>query len=140
MSDQREPPPPLEWHSFYCDRTELIEWLNGSPDYPAHEIRLTIPKSVRVDLDDYSTGPVELIELRLKKHKAIGWAPYVGEPFVYAWNFATDQYGRVIAGESRIKYVNPGYWTATELEMSYTYWRMYGDPQVEHRPAETEEL
>lgn len=31
-------------------------------------------------------------------------APYVGEPFVYLWYTATDDYGRAVAGDCWIEY------------------------------------
>lgn len=42
----------------------------------------------------------------LRKEKAAGLAPYVGDPFVYIWYVATDELGRSVAGDAKIRYLD----------------------------------
>lgn len=54
-------------------------------------------------------APIVAEEIRahtLTKHKAYATAPYVGRPFIYRWNVAIDELGRMIAGEARIHYID----------------------------------
>jgi hypothetical protein len=51
------------------------------------------------------SDPGRLRTLRLTRQTAWGRAPYVGNPFVYTWKCASDQYGRWVAGERKIHYV-----------------------------------
>ncbi|MGH3549020.1 MAG: hypothetical protein ACRDQU_13095 [Pseudonocardiaceae bacterium] len=107
MNRAELPPAPLEWHPFYRDHTWLIDWLNGDPAYPNISMRLPICRPV--GLWNLSQDPSVLTDntLLLTKDKAWGLAPYVGPPFVYMWYIAADQFGRAIAGESRIVYIDP---------------------------------
>lgn len=99
---------PLYWHPFYRDRTGLIDWLNSSDPNPFH---IAIPRRLRLadfrEDDVLLDAPrdVSLERFILTKNIAAGPAPYVGEPFTYRWNVATDQLGRSIAGEARIHYL-----------------------------------
>ena len=100
------PPRPLYWHPFYRDRTELMDWLDSSSNDRRY---IPLPKPIRYanfrQLDEQEiVKPIEHELLTLTKQVAGGPAPYVGEPFMYRWNVATDQYGRSIAGEARIMY------------------------------------
>jgi hypothetical protein len=100
------PPRPLYWHPWYRDRTELLDWLNSS-DYSPRIIPIpTAPRAVFWDIaeETYPTRPPSWTQLRLTKQRAFGLAPYVGEPFGYAWYVASDELGRSIAGEARIVY------------------------------------
>lgn len=101
------PPRPLYWHPWYRGKTRLWEWLESS----AHELRLpVIPKldfrSYHVDGHIDSAKP---LVLELRKRKAFGPAPFVGEPFFYRWYVATDQFGRSISSEAQIVYPDPGW-------------------------------
>ena len=100
------PPRPLYWHPFYRDRPNLIEWLDSPRFDPLY---VPLPRPICYadfrDLDEQELiKPMELERLTLTKQKAAGPAPYVGEPFLYRWNVATDQYGRSVAGEAHIVY------------------------------------
>lgn len=101
------PPRPLYWHPFYRDRAGLIDWLNSRDQTPLY---LAIPRRIRLvefrEGDALLDAPrdLSLERLTLTKNIAAGPAPYVGEPFCYRWNIATDQLGRSIAGEARIQY------------------------------------
>lgn len=103
------PPPPLEWHPYYRSMTWLLDWLEGRGPY-AHLADLLVPKLPRLRFSDLdpdqvvpTTAPPEPI--RLTRRTARGPAPYVGRPFRYVWPAAVDQYGRCIAGESRMVYL-----------------------------------
>jgi hypothetical protein len=105
------PPPPLEWHPWYRDRTWLLDWLNGTGRW-ANDLTLRVPvlPSMRslwraALAGEPEPDPVPMpTTLTLTRYKAVGLAPYVGRPFVYRWYVARDELGREIAGESRIVY------------------------------------
>lgn len=104
-------PAPLEWHPAYLDwdRTALIYWLN---DRNSHYYRMPIPCGPRPIFAKTENTPFQDLDMRtleLVKHKAYGWAPYVGDPFIHMWFTAVDQFGRWIAGESWIEYLPEGY-------------------------------
>lgn len=90
------PPPPLEWHPWYRDKTWLMDWLD-STDY-AVEIQVKPPIRAALTADIPQ-------RVRLTKQKAQGPAPYVGRPFVYGWSTATDNLGRSIASDARVVYL-----------------------------------
>jgi hypothetical protein len=48
----------------------------------------------------------DLVPMTLIRCMAWGPAPYVGRPFVYVWQFATDELGRAVAGDSYIFYTD----------------------------------
>jgi len=101
-----EPPAPLEWHPAYreWERTGLIHWINEHDNY---QYRIHVPFPLRVN--SWVNNPSEVdqwTELVLTKHKAYGWAPYVGKPFIYVWYVAIDQFNRWISGESWIEYLS----------------------------------
>jgi hypothetical protein len=97
------PPEALDWHPWYRDKTWLLEWLE-STDFD----RLLVPVSRRARYREFNADgpitPVSRNHVELTKRVAFGPAPYVGEPFRYVWHAATDQYGRSIAGPSRVVY------------------------------------
>lgn len=97
------PPDALDWHPWYRDKTWLLEWLESADDSDR-----VVPATQRVRYHDFDVdapiGSTARDHPRLSKRLAYGGAPYVGEPFIYLWKVATDQYGRSIAGESRIVY------------------------------------
>lgn len=101
--------PPSEWHPWYRDRLWLAGWLLSEEH---HAIVVPVPPTMALRVREYQAAPDETDvttgeqRLVLTKHRAAGQAPYVGEPFVYAWTFATDQYGRSIATEARIVYTS----------------------------------
>lgn len=102
----RQPPSPLEWHPAYRDRTWLLDWLEGRHGLTNHQIVLPIKPAPTIasyldNPDGLGNGTVILT-----RHWAMGWAPYVGRPFVYMWFVAFDNLGRSIAGESRIVYTD----------------------------------
>lgn len=96
------PPDALDWHPWYRDKTWLLEWLE-SDDFT--DLAVPVRNVMRFRAFDadapITAGPREAL---LRKQIAVGPAPYVGRPFLYEWNVATDQFGRSIAGESRIVY------------------------------------
>lgn len=97
------PPEALDWHPWYRDKTWLLEWLE-SDDF--HDLTVHVRRVMRFGYFDPEV-PITATQKRvaiLRKESAAGPAPHVGWPFWYEWNVATDQYGRSIAGESRIVY------------------------------------
>ena len=102
------PPAPLEWHPAYRDQTWLLDWLEGRGGWPAHHIRLPIVPPLRFHAYD-PDAPITVEPVRdriLTKQRAWGAAPYVGRPFAYWWYFATDELGRSIAGDTRMRYAS----------------------------------
>lgn len=98
----KKPPIPLEWHPFYREYTELLDWLNQPGG--SHVVMVARMEPIRIDATELYPMAPSPEPWVLDKRKAWGPAPYVGRPFVYAWQYATDQLGRAIAGESRIAY------------------------------------
>lgn len=102
-------PSPLDWHPAYADKTALVDWLNGVGPYgDRRDIVLAKPQPLR--LFAMQTDSIEAVDVsppltRLTKQRCYGFAPYVGQPFVYTWFAAVDELGRAIAGESTIQYL-----------------------------------
>lgn len=99
--------PPLEWHPWYRDKTQLIDWLNErGPLANRHAIMIPIVPTVAATYSaDDDTTAVVARPILIERRRAWGAAPYVGCPFVYEWNVGEDTLGRQIAGESRIRYL-----------------------------------
>lgn len=102
-------PAPLECHPYYRDRHPLIkDWLDGK-NFGGYSLQLPVAPVVRSIIDP-GPPPWELSSSRdrvtLRKQRAAGLAPYVGDPFVYTWNVAVDDYGRMACGESSITYLD----------------------------------
>jgi hypothetical protein len=98
--------PPLEWHPYYRHLTHLLDWLNEDGSFAKHD-SIHVPHlrfhRIQTNKDDNDNSIIET--LTLTRRKAAGLAPYVGKPFIYEWNIGIDRYGRQIAGESHIKYI-----------------------------------
>lgn len=104
------PPMPLEWHPWYRDKTWLYDWLKGvhNLNQPIMRIPVTPPLRAKfAESDDVAAEPSSLGIVTLTKNEATGPAPYVGKPFCYVWTVAVDDYGRGIATDSRIHYIEP---------------------------------
>lgn len=101
------PPMPLEWHPWFRGKAYLVDWLHDKAHPFGRNIRLPVPRPPRFCGIDEDVKPAELALncVTLTKREAYGNAPYVGEPFVYVWPVATDEYGRSIAGEARIQHL-----------------------------------
>ena len=115
-------PMPLEWHPWYWDKTYLLDWLNG-PDW---HYRVPVPPVARLNFaPEWPPSPRYPDDnvITLTKQKAWGLAPFVGQPFAYTWNYATDQYGRSIAGDSSIHHLD-----------AHTYQRMLSNRPRKYRP------
>lgn len=101
-----KPPAPLEFHPFYRAHTWLLDWLNGVTFVGQHVIEVPRPARwtpfAETDPTAFELPPDNL---RLTRQTAWGRAPYVGNPFVYTWQVASDQYGRWVAGERTVQYV-----------------------------------
>lgn len=103
MADMK-PPPPLECHPWYRNRVDqLWAWLNGPEE--SITIAVTPAVTIRAYLEPQESDPGGLRRLHLRKHRALGPAPYVGRPYRYVWNTAVDDNGRWIAGDSHIEYL-----------------------------------
>lgn len=94
-------PPPGEWHPWYADKPWLMQWLNN-PQSMYYRVpiapvpRLSFVPSVYPDIR----------ELILTKRQAWTWAPWAECPYIYAYYVASDQYGRLIAGDSWVEYID----------------------------------
>lgn len=95
-------PDPGQWHRDYRHLPGLVAWLKRG-----NVVDLQLAGAARMrKAQIYATGRVKVIpNALLRRHAAIGPAPFVGQPFVYTWRFAVDQSGRSIATESRIEYL-----------------------------------
>jgi hypothetical protein len=102
----REPPAPGTCHPAYRDITWLRDWLNGTPGYPNDHIQVPFMQRLNPTLTGSWTDESETSVHILAKRKAAGLAPYVGDPFVYIWYVATDELGRSVAGDAKIRYLN----------------------------------
>lgn len=104
-------PMPGEFHPAYeRHRRWLLAWLNEwpglvSPDL--HDVAVPVLPKVQWANDD-SPAVRDIQTVILTKRWACGPAPYVGRPFVYAWRVGVDKYGRMVAGDARIQYVDGG--------------------------------
>lgn len=96
-------PAPRTWDPFYEDKRYLTEWLEG--ERRAQILTFDMPRWLDPDVPGAKPTHFEVQQVVLQKRRAYGFAPYVGDPFVYVWRFATDQYGRSIAGEAHIHYL-----------------------------------
>lgn len=103
-----KPPPPLEWHPAYRDKTWLLDWLNGTGRFAhLHTIRVPITPQIRIEVRDPDPFTIEEIRFHtLVRKRAFGQAPYVGRPFIYVWRVGVDELGRSIASDSRIVYLD----------------------------------
>lgn len=103
----REPPPPGECHPAYQDMMSwLRDWLNGSPRYPPDRVQVPFTQRLNLTLTGSSAHEPAISTHILIKEKAAGLAPYVGDPFVYIWYVATDELGRSVAGDAKIRYLD----------------------------------
>lgn len=103
------PPAPLTIHPYYRrdDRMWLVDWLNDEAHPFGNYVRLPMPApAALIWAPDEAWAPTEQKCLLLTRQRAYGFAPYVGRPFVYVWNAASDQHGRWVAGERRIAYLD----------------------------------
>jgi hypothetical protein len=94
-------PPPGEWHPWYRDKPWLMNWLN---DRKSMNYRVLVMPAPRVSFADY---PYHRDGHEISLTKTIAWAlaPWAEQSYVYAWYVATDTYGRQIAGDSWIEYI-----------------------------------
>lgn len=100
-------PPPGECHPFYAGNGFLRGWINdadaGQWVHVLRPRRLTIPEMSTDGQPDVSQDTITLTRRRF-----YGAAPYVGRPFVYAWDVAIDEFGRAVAGDDvRVRYTDP---------------------------------
>src|SRR5438477_7403869 len=101
------PPMPGHCHPYYANRRDVIvDWLNGNTSYG---YRLHLPVAPVIRFTAAAEPPdlcVERPVVVLDRRRAWWPAPYVGRPYVYIWEVATDQYGRMVSGDVRdIEYV-----------------------------------
>ncbi|MFI6304289.1 hypothetical protein ACIBCH_20660 [Amycolatopsis thailandensis] len=104
------PPAPLEWHPAYRDRTWLLDWLEGRTELLDQDSVMVpfeeAPWRFKPYVPNAPIVPEKIRAHTLKKQRAQALAPYVGRPFIYRWNVAIDELGRMIAGEARIHYID----------------------------------
>lgn len=107
MKTEQRPAAPNEVHPAYAGNAVVNDWVNGcGPDVHLHTLRLAVLPMLRFDLnaEPEKIGP-SLNHLTLDLHTCWGAAPYVGHRFVYAWRVATDELGRMVAGEAWRQYI-----------------------------------
>lgn len=94
-----DPCPPGEAHPAYAQVAESLRRL------------LNQPRAVLVPIaDPNATSRPSPPTFTMTRRTAYGLAPYVGRPFVYAWDLFEDELGRMVAGDSRIEYTDPWPW------------------------------
>lgn len=101
-------PLPGECHPFYARNGFVLDWINGISYLDSHT--LCIPKPRRLNLAEMPTdGPPDISQdiITLTRHRCFGFVPYVGRPFVYAWEAAIDGLGRAVATDAHIRYTDP---------------------------------
>lgn len=98
------PTMPLTFDPWYLDKLSVLDWLNQDDGRP---LIFDMPRRLE-PATDITSMELELDRITLQKRKAWGPAPFVGEPFAYVWWYATDKYGRSVAGDARIEYLG---WT-----------------------------
>lgn len=90
---------------YYEPHRRLIQaWLNGQhPDW-GHNMR--IPRLPRWEYRRVESGVMDEMAVDLlTRWRAVGRAPYVGDPFVYTWWVGVDSEGRCVAGDTEIAHV-----------------------------------
>lgn len=96
------PPRPRFWHPWYRDKPWLLDWLESDNRTP-HLVPL--PTRLDVDYDETALTVTDTPTfLTLTKQRTAAFAPYVGQPFMYVWWVATDEYGRAIASDAHRHY------------------------------------
>lgn len=99
------PPAPLEWHPAYRGQTWLIDWLNWLNGTGPWDIRLPVPRVLKVsDFNGCLAAPDLQVRI-LQKRRCVGLAAYVGTPYVWEWFAGIDDLGRCIAGDSHPVYM-----------------------------------
>lgn len=97
-------PTPLECHPYY--RGSNYDHLKRMLFDDLRPTNVKFPVSHRPNPTIEVDTTISLQRLVLTKRKVLGLAPFVGKPFVYIWYVATDQYGRSIASDSHIHYID----------------------------------
>lgn len=100
-AEANRPPMPGDWHPYYEQhRRWLTHWLNNET---SATVLIAITRPSRFTWPGEPLGPPSLGPSRrtqLRRQRAWGLAPYVGDPFVYVWWTASDDRGRWIAGDA----------------------------------------
>jgi hypothetical protein len=100
MSDEPCVPMPNTAHPYYEDVRDVIaRWLDTGAGTTVCVPAPPTPFAI----DDISTIAPSAGPIALHRKKAWAFAPYVGEPFVYAWFVAEDDLGRTVAGDAQIE-------------------------------------
>jgi hypothetical protein len=101
-------PWPNTCHPAYNGNATVRDWVNRRGPYAdLHTLRLPVFHRLVYSL---AAAPDPLDDApavnTLSRRRAVGRAPYVGRPFVYVWDVATDELGRHVAGDTRIQYLD----------------------------------
>lgn len=105
-AESNRPPAPGEFHPYYEPRRQwLTHWLDNETTW---HVRMPVPPVLRLVYEPVYNPWDMGKENVLQRRHTWGVAPYVGDPFVYAWWCASDDYGRWIAGSATtIHYTGP---------------------------------
>lgn len=95
-------PIPDEAHSGYETDQDLIV-AQLALGWEQFDVAMN-PLIRRYEHDRTGVPPHELATIRLTVGLCGGAAPYVGRPFHYEWDYATDEAGRWVGGPTRIVY------------------------------------
>lgn len=103
----RPVPSPGEVHPAYSGHGFVLDWINGLHFQDRDQLLLPAPATRAQFAMFDETAPIEPSRppVVLTRRRAAGPAPYVGRPFVYTWDVATDPWGRAVASEARIQYI-----------------------------------
>ena len=107
MTDTRQQPAaPNEVHPAYVGNPMVNDWVNGAgPFTHLRTLRLLIRRPIRLDTFEAFEASLDMSVHVLDLRTCWGPAPYVGRPFVYAWQVAVDELGRMVAGEAWRQYL-----------------------------------
>lgn len=107
--DQSWPPAPSTEHPWMERHAGFVrDWMTDDSHY---NVMLPVQPPRHRFFAMGMDAPIEPAvndKVRLDIHRTFDLAPYVGEPFVWMWKYAADQYGRWVAGESWAEPIPPG--------------------------------
>jgi RimJ/RimL family protein N-acetyltransferase len=92
-------PMPGDWHPAYANQLWLRDWLHGTSTLSPYHVRIPLPLR-QTYLGTAGIEPQVSRYRVLARRRQAALAPYVGQPYVYAWWYATDELGRGIATEA----------------------------------------
>lgn len=99
--DQAWPPDPNTEHPWMTRHAGFVrQWMADDRHYNV-VLPVQPPRHRMFTMDPAApVEPTSNDQVMLDIHRCFNLAPYVGDPFVWMWKYATDRYGRWVAGDS----------------------------------------